>query len=365
MHINKNVVLGLITLALLILKKGMHQYATNHEVLIEKVYSRGFYPVISKILTSIANVFPFSIGEVLFLFLVFIVLCILAKMMLFLFKKELKAALDLLMHTVLNIVIILCFFDAAWLLNNYRPDFEDLAHLSVEKSHKQELVDTFQALIIKANTLREGLSENEEGLPNDLGIAEILSTAYKGYGPLSEEYDFFRSDRVKVKGLLSSRIQTMSGYTGVYLFFIGEPAVNTFAPIFTIPHTACHEIAHQQGFAQEEAANYIGFLACTNHPSAFFQYSGYLAAVSYVGNSLYLADSTLHQEMSELYSDAVLKDLRYDRDFWRKHVKGTPSKVVNRLNDTYLKSYNQEDGIKSYGKFVDLLIADFVADKLI
>lgn len=365
MHYKKHVILGIISLVVLILKNRILNYALYHPVQIEKVYSRGIYPVISKILTSIANVFPFSIGEIIFAVLVLTGLIVLVKMLLLLLKKRVGDTLHLLMLLVLSIVLVLSFFDVAWLLNNYRPDFENLAHLQVESPNKEDLVKTFRVLVLQANNLREGLSESDEQIPNGLTVKEILRTAYKGYGPLSLQYDFFRSDPVMVKGLLSSPIQTMSGYTGVYLFFAGEPAVNIKAPIFTIPHTACHEIAHQQGFAQEEAANYIGFLACKKNPSTFFQYSGYLAAVSYVGSALYLVDQDAYFDVTKLYSPKVRGDMRVDQEFWDKHEKGTPSKVVDELNDSYLKSYNQEEGIQSYGKFVDLLIADFIEDQSI
>lgn len=365
MDYKKFIRLGVISIVLLLLKIIVTRFALLHPALVEKYYSRGIYPLISKILTSIANIFPFSLGEFIVAAGIIGILVFFVRLFVFLWCKRFKEIPILIVTLLLSIMVALCFFDGAWLLNNYRPDFEDLAHFSVEKPKKEDLANTFRALVLEANTLRAGLSENEEHIPNELTLKQVLNNAYLGYETLSKTYDFFRDDRVRVKGLISSPFQTSSGYTGVYLFFIGEPTINKNAPIFTIPHTASHEIAHQQGFAQEEDANYIGFLACKNHPSTFFQYSGYLAAVSYVSNALYLVDADLYYEMAKLFSPEVLGDLRYDQNFWEIHKKKAPSKVVNRLNDSYLKSYNQEEGIKSYGKFVDLLIADFIDDNSI
>jgi hypothetical protein len=33
-------------------------------------------------------------------------------------------------------------------------------------------------------------------------------------------------------------------------------------------------------------------------------------------------------------------------------------RTSNRINNTYLKANNQKDGVKSYGRMVDLLIAE-------
>ncbi len=365
MRYKKNVILLIFSIVLFMLRSGIKRYALDHPEQTEKYYSRGIYPVISKILTSIANVFPFSIGEVLIVTLVLIAIVAFVKLIILLVKRKWGTALNRVLVLMLCTVLVFSFFDGVWLLNNYRPDFEDLIQLKVEKSSKADLENTFKALIEKSNALREELSENEDNIPNDLTLKEILQTAYKGYGPLSEQYEFFRADPVRVKGLLSSPFQTMSGYTGVFLFFAGEPTVNHEAPIFTLPHIASHELSHQQGFAQEEAANYIGFLACKGHPSTFFQYSGYFEAMSYVGNALYLVDQKSFYEITEQYSPKVLGDLKAVRTFWTKKQKSKPSEIVNKINDSYLKAYSQEDGIKSYGKFVDLLIADFLDDKKI
>jgi len=61
--------------------------------------------------------------------------------------------------------------------------------------------------------------------------------------------------------------------------FTGEANVNISMPHTSIPFTACHEMAHQIGFAREDEANFIAYIACKNHPSPDFQYSGILSAL--------------------------------------------------------------------------------------
>jgi len=44
------------------------------------------------------------------------------------------------------------------------------------------------------------------------------------------------------------------GIGGVYFPFTGEANVNISMPHTSIPFTACHEMAHQIGFAREDEA---------------------------------------------------------------------------------------------------------------
>ena len=49
-------------------------------------------------------------------------------------------------------------------------------------------------------------------------------------------------------------------------------------------------------------------------------------------------------------------DLRGNNEFWARY-DGKAAEVSNQLNDTYLKINSQADGVKSYGRVVDLMLA--------
>ena len=49
-------------------------------------------------------------------------------------------------------------------------------------------------------------------------------------------------------------------------------------------------------------------------------------------------------------------DLRLNREFWAKY-DGAIAEVSNKVNDTYLKANGQKDGVKSYNRMVDLIVA--------
>ena len=125
-----------------------------------------------------------------------------------------------------------------------------------------------------------------------------------------------------------------------------------------LPFTTAHEMAHQRGFAKEDEANYIAYIACINHPDINFQYSGTLAALSYSFNALRKSDTQKYKELILTCSNGVLNDFKYNQDFWKEY-SGPIEKIDDKINDTYLKSQNQQSGTKSYGAMVDLLLAEY------
>jgi hypothetical protein len=57
-----------------------------------------------------------------------------------------------------------------------------------------------------------------------------------------------------------------------------------------------------------------------------------------------------------MLNEEVLVDLRANSEFWAKY-DGKTAEVADMINDSYLKANGQSDGVKSYDKMVDLLMA--------
>jgi hypothetical protein len=139
--------------------------------------------------------------------------------------------------------------------------------------------------------------------------------------------------------------------------YTGEANVNTNITDFMLPATAAHEMAHQRGFAREDEANYIAYLTCTLNPDVDFQYSGTMLALIYSANALAGADASSYKELYKTYSEGIRRDLKYDYEFWQKY-KGKTQEISNNINNTYLRTNGQKDGVQSYGRMVDLLLAE-------
>ena len=59
---------------------------------------------------------------------------------------------------------------------------------------------------------------------------------------------------------------------------------------------------------------------------------------------------------------AVLADLDANHEFWEQY-EGRVAKAQEAVNDAYLKENGQSEGVKTYGRVVDLMLVEFVRNK--
>ena len=160
------------------------------------------------------------------------------------------------------------------------------------------------------------------------------------------------------KPVFFSTFLSRAGIAGFYFPFTGEGTFNRDMPDFLIPVIIAHEQAHQLGIAREDEANFIAFLACLYHPCYEFQYSGLMLAFMHTSNALFAASPAKHREVMESLSDpeGIMRDNRANREFWQRY-EGRISEINQEINDRYLRAHGQEDGVRSYGRMVDLVLA--------
>ena len=73
-------------------------------------------------------------------------------------------------------------------------------------------------------------------------------------------------------------------------------------------------------------------------------------------NTLYQADYDAWEGVRAEIDPLIEKDLQANREFWAAY-DGKVAEVSNRVNDSYLKANGQNDGVKSYNRMVDLIVA--------
>ena len=194
------------------------------------------------------------------------------------------------------------------------------------------------------------------------GILELEASEREGgieaMQSLAEEFPVLEGYYPQPKALIISEILSYQGLTGIYLPFTVEANYNGDMPAYDKPFTVCHELSHLRGFMEEQEANFIAFLACISSERADFQYSGYLSGWVYCMNALYRADYESWQAVRGLLDEAAEPDLTANNEFWDRY-EGTISETAERINDTYLKANGQADGVKSYNRMVDLIVAYF------
>ena len=178
---------------------------------------------------------------------------------------------------------------------------------------------------------------------------------------LADEYPQCKSWYPYPKPLIHPRLLSVQQLTGVYSPFTVEANYNSEIPAYNIPHTICHELSHLKGYMREDEANFIGYLACTGSESRSFRYSGYLTGWVYAGNALAKADYDGFIELYKKLDEKARNDLEENNVFWDR-FEGKTAEVSTKVNDTYLKAHSQTDGVLSYGRMVDLMLADYYPD---
>ena len=156
--------------------------------------------------------------------------------------------------------------------------------------------------------------------------------------------------------MVFSRLFSAMGFTGFYTPFTGESNLNVDSPVCFLPANIAHELAHQRGIASEQECNFLAIFAATSCDDPNYRYSGCLMAYIHLGNALYQADRDRWQAVYDSLPEGVLADLRYHSAYWDS-FEGPTAVVSEKIYDSTLKNYGQEDGIRSYGAVVDLLVA--------
>lgn len=344
--------------------------AKNNSDFAEQVFSLHIYKWLSQIISMVTSIFPFSLAEILILLLPFTFLFLFLYFIIK-FVKEKENRLNRLWKGILN---LLCFLSVALFLfvilggiNYYRYPFRYYSNLEVRDSSVEELYALTQSLAIDANELREMTNgEDEKGaFQLSLGMHELAEQAAEAMAKLSEDYPVLGGNYGAPKPVLLSSLMSHTEITGIFIPFTMEANVNVDIPDYSIPSTMLHELAHLRGFMREDEANFIAYLAGMKSENPEINYSSTMLALIISGNALYKENADLYFEIRDQYSDKVLIDIRENSRYWQQYEDTVISTVSNKINDTYLKVNDQSDGVKSYGRMVDLLLAKYRQDNRI
>ncbi|MTI55799.1 DUF3810 domain-containing protein [Geosporobacter ferrireducens] len=330
--------------------------------LVEQIYVGSLYPLIQRILSLITGFVPFSVGEFMVILLLLYLIFGFSRGILQIIRRK-PEGFRILGHWVIHLFISFCFiyfsFVILWGLNYHRLPFAEIAGLDTQPASVEELAVLSESLIERANSLREEVAENDQGvmfLPK--GKSDMFRRAHLGYDAAAAVYPELGGALSRPKGILFSHAMAYTGISGIYFPLTGEANVNTTTPDPLILATTTHEMAHQRGFAREDEANYIAYLTASFHPDTDFQYSGVLLALMNAMNQLYRYDQERYRELRSQYSSGIIRDLAAIQEY-NKRYAGPVERAHTKINNAYLKSNRQEDGVYSYGRMVDLLIAEY------
>lgn len=328
-------------------------------------YANRIYPLLVRTVGGFSGLLPFSLAEWVIYALAFCAALWLFRLLVLAARKNrmgLKTrfggGLKKLFWTA---SAIFCLYAFQCGINYYRTPFSTLSELVASPSSAEELAALTAELAGEAERLAPQCAASLEG-QTLLGFSqrEASLLGVSAMQSLAQEYPALSGYYPPAKPVLFSRGLSWLDLTGVYFPPTIEANYNADAPAFHIPATICHELSHLRGFMREDEANFIAYLACRKSGEPVFQYSGTMVALIHAMNALYGASPALYAEATAAFGERIWTDLRFNSAYWQQ-FEGPAAAVSNFANDTYLKANAQPEGVRSYGRMVDLLLADYRA----
>ncbi len=324
---------------------------------IELYYAHGMYPYIAQFWRTLTGWIPFSVGD---LFL-FTLIGLFIRTLFRLIKKKitLQKTATLLLSWL---SVLLFFFYFNWGLNYFRLPLSEKLNFTIEEYSNDQLETVATYLIKRTNALQLNLMGTDSiQVKIPYNYKEMYLLAPKGYEKLKDLYPFLSYKTPSIKSSLMSTFQSYIGVGGYLNPLTGEAHINTNGLLSNAPSTISHEMAHQIGYAAENEAEFIGFLASTQHSDIFFQYSGYKNAMLHSVYEFRKRDSIVFKKLFKQLNKGVKKDLQAYYTL-RMQYKNPFEPYVKKGYHLFLKSNKQKDGIKSYNKMV-LLLINYYAQK--
>lgn len=350
----KNLGWKIISIILLPIQFIVFKIITSNEEWVEYYYSRGFFRIVTRFLRLISGWTSVSLGLILVYFLSAFLIYLIVKSI-FRIRRKGVSLRQIAINFLAYLSPIYLFFMLTWGLAYHKKPLEKILNISTKNIKNQEVIELCKELIDSVNVSRERISESKL---KETTFEKVFELAPVGYENLEARYSFLNYKTPSIKKASGSNLLAYLSTSGVYMFPSGEANVNTNNMIYDAPYVTTHEMAHQLGFASEEEANYLAYLACKNNPHAIFQYSAYYGTVFRALNKVWEIDSTYSKTLFDKLSPAVKADREKERQVWKKFRNPIQVYVVSPFYDLFLKSNGQEQGSRSYDLVIDLMVAE-------
>ena len=309
---------------------------------------------------------PFSLGEFMIIAAIAVVLLtpVVLAVLLIVMKGRRKKVLKI---TGLIWLWIIAFILVTETLNCFilyhRRTFGETYGIEKGGHTNAELLELCDYLTVNTNALSELVQREENG--KFILTTDLDKTCREAMEALGDEFPLLDGYYVTPKPVINSFFMSQQYLMGIYFPFSLEANYNQEMYPSNLPETVCHELAHTKGFMLEDEANFIAFLACDRSDDIEYRYSGYLRALKYVLSQV--RSNCSDADISRVYgalAPGVVVDINGNVDYWQSVQESDegllPSKTVAKVSDAAmeasLKLNGVEDGKKSYGRMVDMLL---------
>jgi hypothetical protein len=319
---------------------------------IERFYTNGFYPYLQTFLTSLTNVLPFALYDVLF---AGAILGIPAWWLWRLIKTERGTKLRVLLRLFINTLILAAtfflLFLSFWGFNYSRQPLTAKLDYDSSRINEENALKFYRLSIEHLNAEVE--AAHQTALPDD---AEWQRRLQSSYNALLKELGRSRDITLaRPKATLFDRYLEATGITGFINPYGLETIVGRGYHPLTRAFTLAHEWGHLAGYATESEASFIGLLALLRSDDAATRYAGWLELYQ----NIPFTDEQRERlkarfaEMPQL-SEAVKADLRAMAEEARKRrISPKISDAQWQMYKEFLKANNARP---NYNELISLVL---------
>jgi AAA+ ATPase superfamily predicted ATPase len=342
-------------------------------------YAVNIYPIFACTIGRFFSLFPISVSEILLMILIaaslfgLVFLLIRLKQSKF-YRKEVLAKAGTLVACVTTTALFIFVLNCG--INYNREPFLPEEETDEFQSYTQDdLMKVFLAVADELEKITPQIRTDEDG--DFMLTGDVAVTSRSALKNLSREFPRLDVCYPRPKPVLTSRFMSDAKILGVFSPFTIEANYNNHAFDSERALTAIHELVHVAGFMREEEANFIAFLAARESGDPELIYSALLNAASWL--RLEIDRFERLSDIEDYIHEQAFHDLRRQQWFWWERansfenvysdegevvdvivntnpVVGVIADVSSAVNDGYLRSQGQEDGIESYGRMVDFVV---------
>ena len=329
--------------ALLYLLAGIPVFA-------EHLFARGVTRVLSAALTVLSNVVPFSLYECGAVALT-VVLCVSAvRLVLALCRRRFARAGSLVYRLCLFALALLIAFGALYAPLYERAPAAEALGISESAVTQEQVLAAAEYFVDELNAASRQLERGEDGriLP-PLSFDEVADALNEAYAALG---GYFSGQAVRPKAVALSVPMSYLGITGIFIPFFGEANVNVNIPVYELPQTMAHEMAHAKGVSREDEANVVSYFVCLASEEAYLRYSALMPVTATLLNA---RPRDERERLRDRLPAAVLADYAAASEHFTRY-EGAIDRISSFFNDLFLKANGVSSGTASYGETVAALV---------
>ena len=310
---------------------------------VERVFSRGVYPVIQPPLTRLSNHVPIALFDVL---MVAVVVSIVSWLALACVRAN-THRWRFVMRTAASVAALYLLFLAVWGLNYRREPLRRTPPFRQERVTPEALAQLAARTVDELNTIYPRLAAAWPGW-NDLPVQlrPAFEQAKAAVGPP------WHVEVGRPKHSLLNVYFKRTAIDGMVAPFFLEVLVNQDVLPLERPFIVSHEWGHLAGRADESEASFLGWVTCMNGPL----WARYSAWISLYGTIVAGLPPAERAAVGAELRAGPRRDLLALNDRIARQSSAVARRASQVAYDRFLKANRLREGVASYGLVVTLLL---------